>query len=64
MIYAALAWFTAKTAMGNFNTGTFVMAQNVPLPTWPAYFLPPIGFALAAMMTATRIFSGRSEQAA
>jgi TRAP-type C4-dicarboxylate transport system permease small subunit len=55
LIYAALAWFTLKTALASFASGTFVMAQNVPLPTWPAYFLLPIGFALAALVTVTRI---------
>jgi len=55
VIYAALAWFTWKTAVRNFDTGVFVMAQNTRVPTWPAYFLLPLGFSLAALTTAIRM---------
>ncbi|POF30907.1 TRAP transporter small permease [Roseibium marinum] len=55
VIYAALAWFTLQTALRNFDTGVFVLAQNTRVPTWPAYFLLPLGFALAALTTAIRM---------
>jgi TRAP-type C4-dicarboxylate transport system permease small subunit len=55
-IYAMLAWVTWGPALHAHAVGTFVMAQNVPIPTWPAHFLPPLGFLLAALVTATRIF--------
>ncbi|KMK66554.1 TRAP transporter small permease [Puniceibacterium sp. IMCC21224] len=64
VIYAALAWVTWKTALGNYATGTFVLAQNVAVPTWPAYFLPPLGFALAAAVTAVRILSPEQDNPA
>ncbi len=64
VIYAALAWFTAKTAIGSYTTGTFVLAQNVAVPTWPAYLLPPLGFALAALVTVTRIVAPGTRDAA
>ena len=63
VIYGALAWVTLGTALKNFATGTFVMAQNVPVPTWPAYFLLPLGFALAALITLLRIFAPKPEPA-
>lgn len=56
LIYAGLAWVTFRTSLDTFAKGTFVMAQNRAIPTWPAYFLPPLGFALAAAVTVTRIF--------
>lgn len=55
-IYAGLAWVTFKTSLDTFAKGTFVMAQSLSIPTWPAYFLPPLGFALAAAVTISRIF--------
>lgn len=63
VIYAALAWFTWATAMRNFDSGTFVLAQQVRVPTWPAYFLLPLGFGLAALTTALRIFAVNREPA-
>jgi len=56
IIYATLAWVTWEAYLRSFASGTFVMAQNVPIPTWPAYSLPPLGFALAALITGLRIF--------
>jgi TRAP-type C4-dicarboxylate transport system permease small subunit len=57
VIYAALAWVTFVSAMKTAATGAFVMAQSTRLPTWPGFFLPPIGFTLAALVTLTRIFA-------
>jgi hypothetical protein len=31
------------------------MAQNLAVPTWPAYFLVPLGFGLAALTTFIRM---------
>jgi TRAP-type C4-dicarboxylate transport system permease small subunit len=56
VIYSALAWVTFEASLKTFVSGTFVMAQSLAIPTWPAYFLPPLGFALAATVTLTRIF--------
>ena len=55
-IYGALAWVTFEASLKTYAAGTFVLAQNVPIPTWPAYFLPPLGFALAALVTGLRVF--------
>lgn len=63
VIYGALTWVTLLTALKNFKTGTFVMAQSMPVPTWPAYFLLPLGFALAALVTFLRIFEPGKLQA-
>ncbi|WP_284154886.1 TRAP transporter small permease [Algicella marina] len=56
-IYLALAWVTFAASLKTFAAGTFVLAQTVPIPTWPAYFLPPLGFALASVTTGIRLFA-------
>lgn len=57
LIYGALAWVTLKTALQSFNIGSFVMAQSTRLPTWPAFWLPPLGFGLAALVTGIRMIA-------
>lgn len=53
-IYCVLTYATWATAMKNFDTGTFVIALQAKIITWPGYFLPTAGFALAAFITAVR----------
>lgn len=55
LIYGTLAWVTFDSALKTFATGAFVMAQSVRVPTWPAFFLVPIGFGLAALVTLIRM---------
>ncbi|MFT4960439.1 MAG: hypothetical protein ACI92Z_001523 [Paracoccaceae bacterium] len=43
-VYLTRAWVTRNSALKNFYTGRFAMVLNVRLPTWPAYFLPLVGF--------------------
>ncbi|WP_417673253.1 TRAP transporter small permease [Roseibium sp.] len=62
VIYGALAWVTWLVALRNFDTGTFVLAQSVRVPTWPAYFLVPLGFGLATLATAIRTFVPKQER--
>ena len=64
VIYGGLAWVTFEASLDTFAKGTFVMAQSLSIPTWPAYFLPPLGFFLAATVTVTRIFEpfGRTHE--
>ena len=54
VIYAVLAYATWITAIDNFETGTFVIALQHKIITWPGYFLPPVGFALAAIIMVVR----------
>jgi TRAP-type C4-dicarboxylate transport system permease small subunit len=49
VIYGVLAWVTWQTAVRNTGIGSFVVANQMRVPTWPAYWLPPLGFGLAAM---------------
>lgn len=53
-IYATLAFVTFQAAMRSTAVGQFVMANQTRVVIWPAYWLPPLGFALAAISVALR----------
>lgn len=53
-IYATLAFVTFQAAMRSTNVGQFVMANQTRVVVWPAYWLPPLGFGLAAISVALR----------
>ncbi|PQO24747.1 TRAP transporter small permease [Rhodobacteraceae bacterium WD3A24] len=53
-IYAVMTYTTWETALSNWGSGSSVIVLNMLLPVWPTYFLPPAGFALAALVTAFR----------
>jgi TRAP-type C4-dicarboxylate transport system permease small subunit len=48
-IYAALAHVTFAKALKEARSGAFVELVSFKLPVWHSYFLPPVGFALAAL---------------
>ncbi|SFP40162.1 TRAP transporter small permease [Tranquillimonas alkanivorans] len=50
-LYVVLAWSTWPTAFSNLRSGTFVELVNIQLPVWHSYFIPPVGFTLAALAT-------------
>lgn len=54
LIYAALAWVTWADAVKAWRVGSFVDVLGYRLPIWPTYFLPPVGFALAALVMVMR----------
>jgi TRAP-type C4-dicarboxylate transport system permease small subunit len=49
--YVALTYTTWLVAMREFGSRSFVISLNVALPTWPGYFVLPVAFALAAVVT-------------
>ncbi|WP_417626230.1 TRAP transporter small permease [Pararhodobacter aggregans] len=57
VVYAVLAYVTWQVAIRNSATGSFLMANNVRVLTWPAYWIPPLGFGLAALVTFIRLVS-------
>lgn len=57
VVYAILAWVTFQTAMRNTAIGSFLMANQMRVLTWPAYWIPPLGFGLAALTTFIRLVS-------
>jgi TRAP-type C4-dicarboxylate transport system permease small subunit len=54
VVYAVVCWTTWQTAVASFRSGTFVMVLDRAVPVWPTDFLPPVGFGLAALVTAVR----------
>ena len=57
LVYAVLAWVTLQVALRNAATGSYLMANSVRVLTWPAYWIPPVGFGLAALTTFIRLVS-------
>ncbi len=48
-IYAVLAWVSWGSAISNWHSGTYVELVTFKMPVWQSYFLPPLGFAVAAL---------------
>lgn len=63
LVYAMLTWVTLRTALTNSGNASFIMTNNVRVVTWPAYWLPPAGLALAALVTAMRVIWPEDEVA-
>lgn len=59
VIYGVLAWVTLNVALRNTGIGSYVMTNQIRVPTWPAYWLPPLGFSLAAAVCALRLIDPR-----
>lgn len=53
-VLCLLAWATLNDALREWSKNAFVMALNVPVPTWPTYFFLPIGFGAAALLVFLR----------
>lgn len=64
VIYGALLWVTLGAALKATATGTYVVAQTQRVPIWPAAWLLPLGFGLAALVTLLRIVMPPDEEAA
>jgi TRAP-type C4-dicarboxylate transport system permease small subunit len=55
LIHATLAWVTWQVAVRQTAVGGFVTANQIRVPVWPACWLPPAGFALAAVAAALKL---------
>jgi TRAP-type C4-dicarboxylate transport system permease small subunit len=53
-VYVMLTYTTWLVAMREFSARSFVISLSVVIPVWPGYFVLPIGFALAAVVTLYR----------
>ena len=58
-VYAVLTYTTWLVAMREFSARSFVISLSVVIPVWPGYFVLPIGFALAALVTLYRGFTSK-----
>ena len=63
-VYAVLTYTTWLVAMREFQAHSFVVSLSVAIPIWPSYFILPIGFALAALVSIYRGFMPRQLGAA
>ncbi len=57
LVYAILAFVTLQTAMRNSAIGSYLMANSTRVLTWPAYWIPPLGFGIAALITFIRLIA-------
>lgn len=48
-VAGGVAWQLWGEAMKKFNSGTMIVEQSVSMPTWPGYFILPLGFGLFAL---------------
>lgn len=53
--FAVLTWTTWSEAMANLRSGTFVMSLNVAVLVWPSYFVLPVAFALALLVSLVKL---------
>lgn len=53
-VYFMLTYTTWLAAMREFSAKSFTISLSVAIPTWPSYFILPISFALAALVTLYR----------
>lgn len=55
-VYAMLTYTTWIVAMREFSARSFVISLSVVIPVWPGYFVLPVAFALATLVTLYRGF--------
>lgn len=57
LVYGTLTFVTYQEAVTATARGRFVFANTVHVLTWPAYWIPPLGFALAMIVVIIRLFT-------
>jgi TRAP-type C4-dicarboxylate transport system permease small subunit len=55
VIYGLLAWATWPKAIKEAKAGALVELGTLKMPIWHSYFLPPVGFTLAAFACAVSL---------
>ena len=63
-VYLMLTYTTWIVAMREFSARSFVISLNVAIPVWPSFFILPVAFALAALVSIYRGFAPRKLRAA
>lgn len=54
--YVALTYTTWIVAMRHFNSKSFTISLSVAVYTWPGYFILPLSFGLAALVSLLRVY--------
>ncbi|GGX72102.1 TRAP transporter small permease [Saccharospirillum salsuginis] len=55
VVYIAFTQATWIKAVEQYELGAYVMSLNFPMPVWPTYFVLPLAFALATLVSVVRI---------
>lgn len=55
-LYAILAKATWDQAVDQYHAGTYVASLNIHISIWPAFYILPVSFVLAALVCMLRIF--------
>lgn len=63
LVYLVLTVVTWRAALSAFDSGTYVLIKEFYLALWPGYFLLPIGFAVATLVTTLRLFAPEEKAA-
>jgi TRAP-type C4-dicarboxylate transport system permease small subunit len=53
-LYGTLGYLTWFDALTKAAAGAYILTDRFPLPVWPAYFVPPVAFALAVLICLLR----------
>lgn len=54
--FVFLTYTTWFAALREHESGSFVLSLSVAVPVWPAYFILPVGFALASLVSAVKLY--------
>jgi TRAP-type C4-dicarboxylate transport system permease small subunit len=55
VVYGLLTWRTWLEAMKKYDIGTFSYEEGVKIPTWPSYFILPIGTSLMVLILVRKL---------
>ncbi len=55
VVYALLAWGTAREAIVQSSRGAYVEAGTIVFYTWPGYWILPVSFALMTLILGFRL---------
>lgn len=55
IITAGIAWELWFEAMKKARVGSYIVEQSLSMPTWPSYFVLPVGFGLFTLILFYRV---------
>ena len=54
LVFAGVCYASFLEAMGHLRSGSYVVTLRYVLPTWPSYFIVPLAFGVATLVSALR----------
>lgn len=64
LVCGGIAYASLLEAIQQFNKGAYVVTLSYVLPTWPAYFIVPVAFAMASITAFLRAMIALAGRAA